>query len=255
MFSYLFPLFRAIDQALALLFPASVRIAVWGAASGALVIGLYGWLSDQEGIKRLKEKGREIRKKMFDADLPFSDFMKLSRRNLVVAFRLCGKITGPALISFFVIFVVVQWISTDYSYRLPDSGDGVSVEASLDTQKLAFEPPAAFSREANGNVAFYPRRMSRTAEIEIRHAGGIIYSGRPMEPVTPVIDKKSWWNWLFADETGYLRADAALKRVSFAFPRRTFVPLLPGWLSTWEMPFFLSMTIAALAVKLAFKVK
>ncbi len=254
MLSYLFPVFHVIDQILAYLFPAVIRLCLWGASSGALAIGLYACRSHQERIQELKEESRSIRKRMFGPGLDFSEFSRLARRNLGVAFRMCGKVIGPALVSFVIIFIVVQWIGRSYSYQLPEPGSGALVSIELPAEELSFEPEQAFSRGSGGSITLLPHQ-STGGRVTIRHRGKVLYSGNPLCPPVQEVEKKSWVNLLFESQAGYVTPDAPVDSIRLEFQRRVFVPGLPRWLGCWQFPFFLSLTAAALAVKFGFGVK
>ncbi|MFW6119250.1 MAG: hypothetical protein ACOC7S_02860 [Planctomycetota bacterium] len=255
MLTRLFMVFEAVDGLLAAFLPDLIRVCIWGAAGGGVAVGLYGWLSDQAGIAELKQKAAGLRARMLREDRDFGAFVGLARENLGVALRLCGKVLGPALVSFAVVLMLVQWVGGAYAYRLPESGEGVPVRVSPRLEKLSYEPERAFTRGNDGRVVFLPEMMSSGETVKIEHDGRLLYSGCPLDPPTRDVTRKSWWNLLFAARAGYVEPDIPVDRLRFGFQEREFVGFLPARLSSWEFPFFVCLTAAALAVKFGFRIR
>ena len=253
MLAYFFPILKAVDSFLGYVLPAAVRLVLWGAVSGAVVISLYALLSDQEGIRSLKEKSRQLQRNMFAADVDFARYMALAGQNLRVVFRMTGKITVAVIPAFVFVLIVVEWVNMFYSYDVPQEGD-VSVEVSSAGNNLMFEPAGAFEKHS-GKIRFVPGAVSSNQDVVIRHEGTVVYAGDPLHPPTRSIKKKNWWNWVLANPAGYVSKSTQVEKIRFGFPRRVFVKWLPPWLGSWELLFFLPLCVVVFWIKFKYKIK
>ncbi len=71
----------------------------------------------------------------------------------------------------------------------------------------------------------------------------------PLAAPVPVIEKHRWWNWLIANPTGYLPADAPVERVEVRLPALEVVPFGPSWMRGWEALFFALFLAFSLVIK------
>jgi hypothetical protein len=247
-----YPVLAALDAALGFL-PPVLRLVVLGALSGALAMGLYGLLSDQARIRARKAEMRRLQAALKAAKDDFAQTMRLSRRNLAVSLGLLGIVVGPALLSSLPLLVVIAWLSSGpYGYQLPAAGTPVPVSFAPALDGIAVEPAEALVRDGDGERLRWPAPGS---PVRFLDAHGLVYAGPPADVPATTVRKRAWWNWLWGDEAGYVRADAPIEAISFALPPRTLIPGVPSWLGGWEAVYFLSVLVASLAIKVAFRIE
>ncbi len=107
-FAYTDPLVGAVDGWLAPL-PPYARLALWGAATGALSMGLYALLSPQRRLAELKGQVREIRAKLNAYDGELAGAMPLLRSQIALSLRHLGLTIGPALVAAAPMLAVLAW--------------------------------------------------------------------------------------------------------------------------------------------------
>jgi hypothetical protein len=107
-FAYTDPLVGAVDGWMGGL-PAFVRLLVWGAATGALSMGLYALLSPQRRLAELKEQVRAVRVQLNGYDGEFAGAMPLLRRQITLSLRHLGLTIGPALVAAAPMLAVLAW--------------------------------------------------------------------------------------------------------------------------------------------------
>jgi hypothetical protein len=246
-----YPLLDAFDGALGFL-PAALRIVVLGALSGALAMGLYVLCSNQAKIRARKADIQEIRLALKAAQDDFAETMRLSRRNLAASFRLLGTVAGPAIVSSLPLLVIIAWLASHYDHAVPAPGTPVPVAFLPAADGMAVEPAGALLREGEATSLLWPAAGEPWRFVD---AGGLAYAGPPAGVAATTIHKWAWWNWLLGNEAGYLRADAAVDEIALGLPALTLVPGVPSWLGGWEAVYFLSVLVASLLIKAAFKIE
>ena len=81
-------------------------------------------------------------------------------------------------------------------------------------------------------------------------AGGVaIFHGDVVTPPAPVVHKKVWWNFLLANEAGYLAENAPIDEVRFGMPGKRIVPGFDHWAAGWEVTYFASLFVVALGLR------
>lgn len=246
-----YPLLDAFDWSLSFL-PAVLRIVVLGALSGAVAMGLYVLLSNQERLRAAKVEIRELRVALNAAKDDFAETMRLSRRNLAASFKLLGVTLGPAVVSSLPLLAVIGWLAAHYGYALPAAGTAVPVSFAPPGSGIAAEPPESLQGVADARTLRWPAAGSPPRFVD---AAGPVYEGPPADLPATVVHKKLWWNWLLGNEAGYLRDDAAVDEINLALAPRVLVPGVPSWLGGWEAVYFLSVLVTSLAIKAGFKIE
>jgi len=252
MLVYLFDLLNWFDGWLAPYLSGLLRAGLYGALSGAGALVVYAAVSDQIRIKELKAETRLLRKQTLDASLTSLEMLQLSKKNLIASLRLLGHSLWPCLVSSLPPLLFMAWMSVYQSYTLPADGIPVSISFVPETARVVIEPSGISAERGNGKreVAVKPgQRMSFSVD------GKTVYEGIFGDPPVESVHKKSWWNLLLADKTGYVRSDAPVEKIVFDFPRKRFIESGPDWLATWESPFFLLLSLSAIVTKLIFKIE
>jgi hypothetical protein len=91
--------------------------------------------------------------------------------------------------------------------------------------------------------------------VRFLYAGKVVYSGTPGDPPTSRVHHRRWWNALLESEVGYISPDAPVEEIRFNFPRKLLVKGVPKWVATWEFPFFFSLLLVAVTIKVAFSIE
>ena len=252
MLSHIFFVFNSLDGFLALFLSDFVRACVYGALSGTVAILLYSILSNQPRIKALKSETRRLREQMRNPTLIYQEMIRLSITNLAVSLRLLGYVFLPCLFSSIPPMLFILWLSTYHSYALPPGGTPIGVTFVPENEKIVIKPSWTGSDLGNGKRAI---SVEAGEKIWFGVEDRTIYEGIITEPPVRSVHKKRWWNALMADDTGYIRSDAAVDEIVFAFPRKRFFARGPVWVRTWEFPFAALCLISAITTKWVFKIE
>jgi hypothetical protein len=253
MINALFPSLTAVDGLFAWVFPAALRVLIWGGIAGALAMLVYRFTSNQTAIARLKAETRDLRRRMLDPELEQSEFARLIRVNLKTSFSLLGKTVLPGLYSTVPVLLIATWLNAFYAYTTPANGDPVTLHVEPDAAAVAIEPA---SRVAGRNGTGWAITSAPANEaLTIVAAGVTAYTGSPFSPPVPEIAKRQWWNALLASEAGYLNPEAGIHRIVIDLPRRRLIGGLPGWLAGWEAPYFLGILVLAVALKFSLEIE
>lgn len=252
MINYVFVPFNALDGILAQWLPAIVRFVFWGLLSGVLALALYALLSNQQKLARIKKEIKSLQRSLLTEDLSAGEFKTLGVRNLVLSLTLLKSVLVPGLVSAVPVLLVAFWLSIYYSYEPLTPGNTIDVQVKPRLNHLHIEPLSAVAHEgapirlvvpaAGQSITFFDREEPA-------------YVWLPERPLTEAVQKEQWWNTVLADEAGYVRTDSEIETIRFGLERARFVRSTPVWMSTWELPYFLAVLVAALAVKIGFRIE
>ena len=249
----LFPVLSIVDGWFAGLLPLSVRLSMWGALAGILSITIYAKISPQASIAKMKTKTRSLQREMLNVDLVFADFMRLSKENLKTSLRLFFTVLGPALASAIPVILLAIWIHACLAYEAPPTPDDLEVmteDRNIELQLLNYNELNEISKNE-----IQARNFAVSEEIVIKIDNKVIYSGNPLSPPMPVIHKRRWWNVILDSPAGYIVKDAPIDSIKLNISRKQIIKWMPGWASGWEVPFFIFVLIAALGIKLGFRIE
>ncbi|MHC4356463.1 MAG: hypothetical protein ACYS0H_27485, partial [Planctomycetota bacterium] len=98
------------------------------------------------------------------------------------------------------------------------------------------------------------RDQANSEEIVVMAGDKIIYSGAPLSPPTPVLHKRRWWSVLLSSSAGYISEDAPVDSIRLNLVKIQVVKWMPNWAKGWEVPFFVFVFVAALGIKLRFRI-
>lgn len=250
-----FPLFDALDASLRLLsLHPVIRLALWGALSGAAAMLCYRLLSRQESIRTQKAKVKETRRALSAAgDAEPDEAVRLALTNVGEAFRLLAMVIVPSLLSAIPVILVLFWLGNVYAYETSDEGDVVDVEIEppLGSVEIRMDSKSALESDSGRFDLTYLRDEALTVSV----AGDVVYEGKVDSPPVPVVHKHRWWNYLVGNPAGYLPPDSPIEAIRFHWDRALYVQFLPRWMSTWEFTYFLSLFVAALLLKFRLRIE
>lgn len=214
------PLFTAIDRAMATALSPGWRLACWAALAGAGMLMLYKLLSPQQRIGQAKRVAREARQRLNAFDGELSDAGPLIRAQFVAAFRHLGLVMPGTLLSILPLLTLLVWLDGHYARSYPAADEVPVVKTS----------PAQL--EARWLVA-----GDGVPRVQVRQGEALLAELAVSSPV-PVVERRHWWNWLFANPLGYLPADSGVDRIEIAFPEREYLAYGPAWMRSWLIIFF-----------------
>jgi len=231
----LFEILNNIDNWFGSFISPLMRLCLWGAIAGTISIAIYAKLSPQTAITKLKKESRSLQKGILSADIEFKEFLKVSGNSLRTSFKLVATVMGPTIIGALPVLFFIVWIHTYQGYEnLPNRSD-LAVKSADQSSKL------------------YLSHLNNT-DISINADNQVIYTGDPFSPPTSALHKRQWWNVVVASPVGYLAKDASVSNVELNFPKKQFLKWMPEWGRGWEVPFFMCVFIAALAIKIIFRI-
>lgn len=223
------PLLQWADSLMTIL-PTWMRLAAWGVVGGALSMWLYRLISPQQRIARSREEQLEVRRRLDAFDGELADAWPLIRRLLKLSITQVGRVLGPAVLASLPVLCLLVWMSTAYGHIYPADPPEVRVTpSSLDARWIAAgdDPPRILVTD--------PDRRE--------------VADQPLAAPVRVIEKRSWWNVLIGNPAGYLDEKSPAQRLEISLPRQEIIPIGPWWMRGWEIPFFLSLIVASLALK------
>ena len=247
----LFPPLDALDQALSGALPPLARIVLYGAISGVVTMVVYRLASNQDGIRALKARMRDLRGQLTAAGDDFAATMRLSRENLAVSMRLLFMSLWPALLASLPVVVIIAWLAMSWSQLLPAPGTAVPLVYDPPTAGLVSEPPDALATAPGGGMLRWP---AAEAPAALKDATGTVYEGLGAKPPASVIHKRVWWNAILGNPAGYLPDNAALEEVRLELPEREVLNAGPGWARGFELTYFAIVVMVSLAIKVVFKI-
>ncbi len=233
------PALSWIDSQAAEVLPPVVRLIFWGIIGAILSMFLYRALSPQDRIARDKRDIREARRDLDKFDGDFADAFPLISRLLRLSLKQVGRVGWPAIVASLPLLVLLVWLSTVYGHQYPPSGQAPEI------QTMPSQLQAQWVDRQNGSLPHVVvSNESRQIVADIRLAAPV-----------PVIHKRQWWNTLIGNPLGYLPDNAAVDRVSISLPQKTYLPFGPGWVRGWELPFFLSLVLVSILIKVVFGIE
>ena len=235
------PALTWFDARLVAVLPAAWRLVLWGVVAGVFTMGLYWLLSPQKRLGEAKRQLAASKAALDQFDGEFQDAFPLMRAMLGQALRQIGLVIGPALVAMAPMLCLIAWLSTAYGYSFPEPLAAIGAHAL----------PMSFSvtLDAAPSTADGPRPRLRI----VAPSGRIAHEQSLDAPVT-TLHPRRWWSALFGNPAGYLPDALGVERVDIDLPRKRYFPFGPTWLRGWEAVFFVALSIAALAIKLAFRI-
>lgn len=254
MLNAVFPVMNAVDAWLAYGLPLVVRVSLWGVVAGIAAMGIYAAASNQQAIPTLKDKSRDLRRKMLDPSLEeYSEFVALAKETFKVTFGLLGKVMGPVFLAALPVLVIASWLDTFHGYSLPDKSQPVSITLVPVHSEFNIEPREVLPDKMDGKIKMLaPAKLSDPVSFYVNDQ--MVYQGNVFALPAPVIAKKTWLNFFLANEAGYLQQDSPVDEIHIHFPPKPIHNGLPDWAAGWEWTFFISIFLVSLPVKLIFKI-
>lgn len=226
---------------------------MWGIICGSIAISVYALLSRQEKIAHLKKQMKALRGRMLNPDLEHADFMSLVKDNLYVSMRLLGTLVVPSIVSAIPVIILALWFALNHTFTLPIEGDSVEVRIEPRWDSRISASPSNTFVVRDDSVRMVVGQDSRSVQIEIDDIP--VYLGNPVDPPVGKVEKRQWWNSLVENPAGYIEKGAPVSAIIWAYPKKIYIKNVPTWLGTWEFTFFMSVFVAALGLKIGFRIE
>ena len=254
----MFTWFNWLDGACNLM-PAALRVGLYGLISGILAMLLYWRISPQSRIRELKAQISQAQLALRTYDgANLRQMMHLSWQAVSPAARQVLLVGAPTLVAAIPVLLLMAWLESSYSYRLPNPENLVTV-TTMQTPPIA-RPlgwvPAEIVAQTlpHGQyVVRWPANGSSARLIDVTSKLDLL--GLPLDRPIRTFRQARWWHrFLEGSSGGYLPADGPLSTVEIDLPRRLIWPSGPPWLCSWHATFMLALTAGALAAKFRFKI-
>lgn len=223
------PLFNVIDQAMAGVLPAALRLAVWALLGSVLTMFLYKMLSPQSRIGTSKREAKAARQRLNAFDGDFADAGPLIKAQFVSAFRTVGLVVPGTLLAILPLLALLLWAETWYGHELPAGEPApaiATVPEGFTTQwDSASQPP---------HLSVYDGEKA-IADIDISAPVGIV-------------TKQPWWHWLAENPLGYLPDDSPVEQVRIDLPTLEVIHFGPLWMRSWLFVFIPVMFLVSLVI-------
>lgn len=239
------PIFAWIDAQVATLIPPLGRLILWGIVAALVSMGLYRALSAQERIGRTKAKLAQSRQQLEAYDGEFAGAAPLIGNLLRTALQQVGLVAWPAILSSLPLLALICWLSTAYGYRYPAPGTVPAI------QTMPSQLQTEWIEGARNETAPEQRAAPR---ILVAGLDQQILAEISLTAPVPVIHKWQWWNLLIGNPVGYLPSNASVDRIEVALPDKEYLGFGPPWLRGWEIPFFVSLIVVSIVVKVWWRI-
>jgi uncharacterized membrane protein (DUF106 family) len=230
------PLLAWVDGLAAGMIPAAIRLVLWGLLCGLISMLLYRWLSDQDRISRSKGELKTAQQALNAFDGEFKEAWPLMRRLMRMSLEQVGRVGWPAVVASLPLLFVLSWMSVSYGYHYPPPGS---------TPRIETYPAGLNARW----VTPMPANRKATPHIVVTDGAGRTIATVNMKSPTPVIAKHRWWNAFIGNPSGYLPDHGQAERLHIPLPPIQYLPVGPGWMRGWEIPFFVSLVAVSLLLK------
>jgi hypothetical protein len=245
--------FAAVDASLPASLGPLARLIGWGFIMAVISMGLYRLVSPQRKIATLRREAAAARQQLATFDGEFEQLMPMVRRSLLLSLRQIGWIFFPALLASLPLVACLLWLESAYSFQAPAAGQQVAVTALPEGQRIHAQPPSALTHRPGETLLTWPRAGDTVTLLDDR--GMKLATLGAGKPAADLIEPRRWWNAIIGNPLGYLPEQSAVARVEFAFQDLLVVGRKPAWYSGWMLPFFATLIVISLLIKVVFRIE
>jgi hypothetical protein len=226
-----------------------IALILYGFAGGLISMLLYWLLSPQRRIRENKKELARLRRLLAAEDDEFSNVLRLSFQSLAATGKVLGLTLAPVLVAVGPVLLLIVWVESEYSKRDPVPGDQIqiSVRPEDDTEITG---PGIRKRDGGWEIIWPDRSFKLRVSSE---TGDLVLAVDEKEPFRHAMVNSRLANLLKLPYRK-LPADGPIQRVSLGLPSREFLSFGPRFVREWYFPFFLSMLVASLGTKVAFRI-
>jgi hypothetical protein len=244
-------LLALVDEPLAALLPAALRVLLWGALAGIAGMALYRWLSPQSRLAALKPELRAAQRALADYDGPLPGLWPLVGRQFRLAFTQLGLVFLPSLAAGLPVILLWTGMALRFDSLPPAAGTLVQVriEPPPAAGTMPHWEPGHLAPDADGTTLLPWPGDGEVARL-------VAADGREWLQVTRttrgVSVRPGAGDWLSASHST-LAPGQPVQMLAAELPPRRFLPGLPTWLSGWEALFLAATLTASLVCKWRWK--
>lgn len=246
------PAFVAIDRMLEAFLGPLARLVAWGFLMSVLSMVLYRLISPQQKLARIKSEAAAARQQMAAFEGEFDELTPLIGHSLRLSLQHVAWIFFPALLASLPLVGCLIFLDSTYSFRVPAANEPVRVSVSPSGEPISAVPASALTRTIDGwqiqwpkagdVIVLYDRSGSQIARLH-----GI--------PGHDTIEPHTWWNRLIGNPMGYVPGATPVRKLHFELTALELHGVGPPWTRGWETPFFLTLIIFSIAIKVAFRIE
>jgi len=240
------PLYTAIDSLIDFI-PLYGRLLIWAGVTGVVSMLLYWLCSAQDTVEAAKQRAITARRAMAGYEgTEFDEMWPLAKESLAASGKHFLIVLLPAIISSLPALTLIIWVSGNFSYTLPQTGQRIQV------QSTPAASLAALPRDLDGGYLIDWPAIDNPVAVNSLESETLF--ALPLAYTVPVVHQKLWWNSLIGNPNGYIPTGASVQEVSFTLPRIEDLHIGPGWIRTWEFSYFTLLIICSIAIKVAFRI-
>ncbi|HEY7690274.1 MAG TPA: hypothetical protein VH835_16355 [Dongiaceae bacterium] len=233
------PLFAGVTSLFAGFLPPVALILLWAVLGAAVAVELYRVLSPQQRLAAVKSELSAVQRRLAAYDGDLDDAWPMIRRMFGLALRRLAIVLPAAILSSLPLLSLIVWLDTAYARKLPAPGETISVTTPT----------------AGADVRWRSAGAGEAPHVVVTDPSGRTVADVAVKAPVDRIEKRQWWNILFANPLGYLPADAAVERVDLSLEKRELIAIGPPWLRGWEPLFFAALLLCAIPFSLLRRVQ
>lgn len=246
------PVFAFIDNSLAEVIGPLARLIFWGCAMGAVSMGLYQLASPQRRLTQSKAKAAELRRQIAEFDGEFAQLRPVITQSLTHSLKHIGLTLLPAVLASIPLVACVVSIYSVYHFRALVPGDVIAVSVSPDAETIAAAPADSLQKHGDVWDLTWP---AATDQVVVFDRAGATLTSLERKPASDVVERFYWLNRLIGNPLGYIPQDSSVDRLEFALPRFEVLAIGPPWLRGWEAPFFVTLILTSILIKVVFRIE
>jgi uncharacterized membrane protein (DUF106 family) len=254
LFDFAAPLFDGLDRVMiAANVPEVLRVMLIAIAFAFISMWLYRRISNQEKLSKTRAEIAAAQKELATYDGEFAGLRGLITRTMTLTFRQVALTGFPALIASIPLLFALPWLSNRYSEELPGTGEATALCISGWNAPVTLEWQPSASVTDNGESCFYVRWPAESETLSLAGTDRV-WIQLPLRAPSPVLHKKSAFNWLFANPAGYVDDQAPFEAVHFTLRQHDLIDFGPSWVRHWMFAFFGTLIVMSLIIKVRWKV-
>jgi hypothetical protein len=254
----MFVLFNAIDHLCAAL-PVAVRLGLYGLIVGVLAMLIYWLLAPQGRILAIRAEMADAQRALraYNGTDP-RQILSLSAKSISPAVKQLLVLLLPTLVATAPVLLVMDWLESTYAHRLPTAGDSIMMTISgpvAGSEPIRSVPRGAIGQPLPGGryAIAWPAIDQNIPILDVQTDQELLRL--PLRQPLTTIGRRHWWSALVeGPDRIELPPGTSVSSIEFDLAPLQVLSLGPGWVRSWQTPFLLALSVAALAMKFTIKI-